>query len=54
MLIPILAVIAGFVLLMWSADQLVEYASRLAINLGVSNLLIGILIILISPISGWF
>jgi len=45
MLIPILAVIAGFVLLMWSADQLVEYASRLAINLGVSNLLIGILII---------
>lgn len=30
---------------MWSADQLVEYASRLAINLGVSNLLIGILII---------
>jgi cation:H+ antiporter len=45
MLIPILAIITGFILLVWSADQLVEYASRLAINLGVSNLLIGILII---------
>lgn len=38
-------VLAGFLLLMWSADLLVDNASELASNLGVSTLLVGIVIV---------
>ena len=43
--IAIAFVLAGFLLLMWSADLLVENASELATNLGVSTLLVGIVIV---------
>jgi cation:H+ antiporter len=45
MLISILAVVVGLVLLVWSADKFVEGASAVALNLGVSTLVIGITII---------
>jgi len=45
MLISIAAVIAGLALLVWSADRFVEGASVVALNLGVSTLIIGITII---------
>lgn len=41
----IIAVIIALVLLVWSADQLVKYASMLASNLGVTPFLIGVIII---------
>lgn len=45
MLISILFVISGFVLLMWSADLLVDNATELATRIGISTLLIGIIIV---------
>lgn len=45
MLLSIAAVIAGLVLLIWSADHFVEGASVTARNLGVSTLIIGITVI---------
>jgi cation:H+ antiporter len=45
MLFPILAVLAGFGLLIWGADRFVIGAAALARNLGVSTLLIGLTIV---------
>jgi cation:H+ antiporter len=45
MLIFILAVILGFIILIWSADQFVDGAASLAQHWGVSPLIIGMLII---------
>ncbi|GAB4188250.1 MAG: calcium/sodium antiporter [Wenzhouxiangellaceae bacterium] len=45
MLIPILQLIAGFILLIWGADRLVTGASALARNAGVSPLVIGLTIV---------
>lgn len=39
------SIILGFILLMWSADHLVEHASILAKKLGVSTFLVGIIVI---------
>ncbi len=44
MLMPWLAIIGGFVLLMWSAERFVRGASALAHNLGVSALVIGMVV----------
>jgi len=43
--IAVAFVLVGFILLMWSADLLVDNASALATNLGVSTLLVGIVIV---------
>ena len=43
--LAISSIIFGFILLMWSADHLVEHASILAKHLGVSTFLVGIIII---------
>jgi cation:H+ antiporter len=45
MLMPLLAVLAGFALLMWSADKFVDGAAATAKHLGVSTLLIGIVVV---------
>ena len=45
MLLPITAIIAGLVLLVWSADHFVEGAVAIARHLGVSTLIIGITVI---------
>lgn len=45
MLLYLGAILAGFVVLMWSADKFVEGASATAKHLGVPTLLIGILIV---------
>lgn len=45
MLLPILAVLAGFGLLIWGADRFVLGAAALARNLGVSSLLIGLTVV---------
>lgn len=45
MLIPLLQLIAGFVLLIWGADRLVNGASALARNAGISPLVIGLTIV---------
>ena len=45
MLLSILAVLAGFGLLIWGADRFVMGAAALARNLGVSTLLIGLTIV---------
>ncbi|MBN2870974.1 MAG: calcium/sodium antiporter [Campylobacterales bacterium] len=45
MLLPSLAIIAGFALLVWSADRFVEGASATAKHFGMSALLIGMLIV---------
>lgn len=43
--VAIAFVLAGFILLMWSADKLVDNASELAGRLGVSTFLVGIIIV---------
>lgn len=43
--IAIALVLVGFLLLMWSADLLVDNASELAGNLGISTFLVGIVIV---------
>ncbi len=45
MVLYILAIVAGFVLLVWSADRFVEGAASTAKHLGMPTLLIGILIV---------
>lgn len=45
MLISILLVVAGFLLLMWSADLLVDNASEVAERLGISTFIVGIVIV---------
>ncbi len=45
MLIPVLMILAGFTLLIWSADRLVVGASSIARNLGISPLVIGLTIV---------
>ncbi len=45
MLLPSLAIISGFALLVWSADRFVEGASAAAKHFGMSALLIGMLIV---------
>ncbi len=45
MLLALLAIIAGLVLLVWSADRFVEGAAATAAHLGMSPLLIGMVII---------
>lgn len=45
MLLDILAILAGFVLLIWSADKFVDGASAVAQNLNISPLLIGLVIV---------
>jgi len=45
LIVPIILVLAGFFLLMWSADLLVDNASELGNRLGVSTFLIGIIVV---------
>jgi len=45
LIVPIALVLAGFLLLMWSADLLVDNASELGVRLGVSSFLIGIVVV---------
>lgn len=45
MLLSILAIIGGFVILIWAADRFVSGASALAGNLGVSPMIIGLTIV---------
>lgn len=45
MTLYLLAIIAGFALLVWSADKFVEGAAATAKHLGMPTLLIGILIV---------
>jgi len=45
MLIELLAVIAGFLMLAWSADRFVDGASAMAVNLNISPLIIGLTIV---------
>lgn len=45
MLYPVLAIIVGFILLMWSADRFVEGAASFAGHFGMPPLLIGVLIL---------
>ncbi|HHH46238.1 MAG TPA: calcium/sodium antiporter [Thiotrichales bacterium] len=62
MLLPILAVVAGFTLLVWGADRFVTGAAATARNLGVSPLIIGLTIVgfgtsapemLVSGVAAW-
>jgi len=45
MLIAIALILAGFFLLIWSADLLVDNASELASRLGVSTFLVGVIVV---------
>ncbi|MEX1058503.1 MAG: calcium/sodium antiporter, partial [Natronospirillum sp.] len=45
MLLPVIALLVGLILLIWSADRFVEGASAVATHLGVSPLVIGMVII---------
>ncbi|WP_275287795.1 calcium/sodium antiporter [Halomonas elongata] len=45
MMLPVLAVVAGLVLLMWSAERFVDGAASTSSHLGLSPLLIGMLVI---------
>lgn len=45
MLLAIVAVIGGFIVLVWGADRFVEGAAATAANLGISPLLIGLVIV---------
>ena len=45
MILDILAILAGFALLIWSADRFVDGASAVARNLDISPLLIGLVIV---------
>ncbi len=62
MLISYLAVLAGFILLVWGADRFVDGAAATARNMGISPLVIGLTIVgfgtsapemLISAMSAW-
>ncbi len=45
MLLNTIAILAGFILLVWSADRFVSGASGIALNFGVSPLIIGLTIV---------
>ncbi|WP_085920449.1 calcium/sodium antiporter [Halomonas sp. CSM-2] len=45
MFLPILAIILGFVLLLWSADRFIEGAAAVAAHLGLPSLVIGMVIV---------
>jgi cation:H+ antiporter len=45
MLLPALAILGGFILLVWSADRFVEGAAAVAKHLGLPSLLIGMVIV---------
>ncbi|MFV1871848.1 MAG: calcium/sodium antiporter [Oleiphilus sp.] len=45
MLLPILAIIGGFILLVWSADRFVDGAAATAKHMGLPSLLIGMVIV---------
>ncbi|SFU64858.1 calcium/sodium antiporter [Halomonas korlensis] len=45
MILPILAIILGFVLLLWSADRFVDGAAGVAVHLGLPSLVIGMVIV---------
>ena len=45
MLIALAAIIAGFLVLLWSADQFVAGAAAIARNLGLSPVIIGLTIV---------
>ncbi len=45
MLLPVVAIIAGLALLVWSSDRFVEGSSAIAFNLGVSPLVIGLTVV---------
>ncbi|SHJ99365.1 calcium/sodium antiporter [Halomonas caseinilytica] len=45
MMLPVLAVVAGLILLMWSAERFVDGAASTSSHLGLSPLLIGMLVI---------
>ena len=45
MLLPIVAIIAGLALLVWSSDRFVDGSSAIAFNLGVSPLVIGLTVV---------
>ncbi|MCC8166391.1 MAG: calcium/sodium antiporter [Planctomycetes bacterium] len=62
MLYPVIAVILGIAVLIWSADKFVEGAAAVAERLGMSHLLIGMVIVgfgtslpemLVSALSAW-
>ncbi len=62
MLIALLAIVGGFVLLVWGADRFVAGASAIACHLGVSPLIIGLTIVafgtsapemIVSAVSSW-
>ncbi|MCW4148187.1 MULTISPECIES: calcium/sodium antiporter [Halomonadaceae] len=45
MILPILAIILGFVLLLWSADRFIDGASAVAGHIGLPSLVIGMVIV---------
>ncbi|MDR5897828.1 calcium/sodium antiporter [Halomonas vilamensis] len=45
MFLPILAIILGFVLLLWSADRFIDGAAAVAVHLGLPSLVIGMVIV---------
>lgn len=45
MIYAIIGLILGFILLAWSADKLIDGASALAVNMGISPLLVGLTVI---------
>ena len=45
LLIAVALVLAGFLLLIWSADLLVDNASSLASQIGISTFLVGIIVV---------
>jgi cation:H+ antiporter len=49
MIIPVLAVVFGLVLLVWSADRFVDGAASMACRLGMPSLLIGMVIVGFGP-----
>ena len=45
MLLPALAILGGFILLVWSADRFVDGAAATAKHMGLPSLLIGMVIV---------
>ncbi len=45
MLVPLLAIAVGLVVLVWSSDRFVEGAAALATSMGVSQLLVGMIVV---------
>ena len=45
LIVPIALVVVGFMLLMWSADLLVDNASEIGLRVGISSFLVGIVVV---------